>query len=224
MGKKQRRSQKLSREDKQAQFLDQDGQNQSSASSRPLLVIGIAVVLLLVAGTVFFLTRPSRAIVQGSPRIVSDAVEAPSVQQMVQTDSGGTEIVQAATFGHDPYTLAVADNGVVNLPLSTFEDQQAHHYTFMHQDQPIEFFVLKSDDGVVRAAFNACDVCFLSKKGYTQQGDEVICNNCGRRFPADQINEVEGGCNPAPLKRTIQGDSLLIQAQDIVDGWRYFSS
>ena len=97
-------------------------------------------------------------------------------------------LVSAATQGHDPYPLVVAEDGVVRLPLSTFDDYEAHYYTYMHEGQPIEFFVLKSKDGVVRAAFNACDVCFAAKKGYTQDGDEMICNNCGRRFPADQIN------------------------------------
>ena len=110
----------------------------------------------------------------------------------------------------------------MRLPLATFDDYKAHHYTYMHEGRPIEFFVLKSKDGVVRAAFNACDVCFLSKKGYTQDGDEMVCNNCGRRFPADQINDVHGGCNPSPLSRIVEGDTLVIQVEDIVDGLGYF--
>ncbi len=84
----------------------------------------------------------------------------------------------------------------MRFPLSTFDDYKAHHYTYMHEGHPIEFFVLKSKDGVVRAAFNACDVCFAAKKGYTQDGDEMICNNCGRRFPADQINVRPGRLQP----------------------------
>jgi uncharacterized membrane protein len=75
---------------------------------------------------------------------------------------------------------------------------------------------------VVRAAFNACDVCFPAKKGYHQEGDEMVCNNCGSRFPADQINEVRGGCNPSPLERMVESDTLVIQEQDIIAGLGYF--
>jgi uncharacterized membrane protein len=221
MSKKESRSRGISRQSKQAQFLDQNVEKKNVSSGR-FVVVGFVVVLMLVAGAVFFLTRPSNSLVQASPRIISDAAEAPSAQETVKTEAGA-ELVRAATFGHDPYTLATAQDGVVRIPLSTFVDEEAHHYTFMHEGQPIEFFVLESQDGVVRAAFNACDVCYLSKKGYTRHGNEVICNNCGRRFPADQINEVQGGCNPAPLNRNIQNDSLLIQASDIVEGLRYFS-
>ena len=131
-------------------------------------------------------------------------------------------LVSAATQGHDPYPLAVAEDGALQFPLSTFDDYAAHHYTYMHEGRPIEFFVLKSKDGVVRAAFNACDVCYLSKKGYTQEGDVMICNNCGRRFPADQINVVHGGCNPSPLDRSVEGDSLIIKVEDVVRGQEYF--
>jgi uncharacterized membrane protein len=74
----------------------------------------------------------------------------------------------------------------------------------------------------VRAAFNACDVCFASRKGYRQEGDEMVCNNCGNRFPSNQINEVRGGCNPSPLTRTLDGDTLVILVDDIAEGLRYF--
>jgi uncharacterized membrane protein len=117
--------------------------------------------------------------------------------------------------------LPVRD-GAVRLPLATFDDGQAHTYTYDADGVEIEFFVLKSSDGVIRAAFNACDVCFLAKQGYRQEGDEMVCNNCGQRFPSGRINEVRGGCNPSPLERTIEGDELVIRVDDILAGSGYF--
>jgi len=66
------------------------------------------------------------------------------------------------------------------------------------------------------------DVCFQAKLGYRQEGDVMICNNCGRRFPTDQVNEVQGGCNPSPLNRTISGDSLIILDTDLAQGLSFF--
>ncbi|MBU1050295.1 DUF2318 domain-containing protein [Candidatus Bipolaricaulota bacterium] len=129
----------------------------------------------------------------------------------------------AATLGHDPYALVEADElGWVQLPISTFDDYAAHYYTYMFGDQPIEFFVLKSADGVVRSAFNACDVCYRSLKGYSQDGQIMVCNNCGSQFPADQINIVRGGCNPSPLERSGEAEFLLIHEEDIILGVVYF--
>jgi uncharacterized membrane protein len=130
--------------------------------------------------------------------------------------------VKAATSGHAPYPTVDAKDGAVRLPLSTFDDYKAHFYTYVVDGRSVEFFVVKSQDGVVRAAFNACDVCFQAKLGYRQEGDVMICNNCGRRFPTDQVNEVQGGCNPSPLNRTISGDSLIILDTDLAQGLSFF--
>jgi uncharacterized membrane protein len=129
----------------------------------------------------------------------------------------------AATQGHLPYPLVEADeSGWIRLPVSTFDDYAAHYYTYMLNDRPIEFFVLKSADGIVRSAFNACDVCYRSLKGYGQEGQIMVCNNCGSQFPADQINVVRGGCNPSPLERSVEDDDLVIHEDDIIVGVSYF--
>jgi uncharacterized membrane protein len=37
-----------------------------------------------------------------------------------------------------------------------------------------------------------------------------------------RVNEVKGGCNPAPLNRQLVGDALLIKVADILEGKGYF--
>jgi hypothetical protein len=213
MSTKKDKVQTDSRATKRARFAEKE---KSPGGASPLILIaGIVVALGLIGGTVFALTRP------GSAETASQAGAPAAELDAHRTGSQGL-LVSAATKGHDPYPLVVAENDQVRFPLSTFDDYRAHHYTYMHEGRPIEFFVLKSADGVVRAAFNACDVCFGSKKGYTQEGDHMICNNCGRRFPADQINVLQGGCNPSPLIRTVEGDTLVIGVEDIISGLGYF--
>ncbi len=50
----------------------------------------------------------------------------------------------------------------------------------------------------------------------------MVCNNCGRRFASVQINEIQGGCNPAPLKRSLEKDQVIITKADIAAGQNYF--
>ena len=200
-----------SREQKRARFAKTE--RMPSRSPSALLIVLAAVVVGLGA-------------VYGSTQMLGGRTDpAPPVTGEVEVDSlkaGQALPVAAATSGHEPYPALAAVNGVVRLPLSVFDDGLAHHYTYMNGDQPIEFFALKSKDGVVRAAFNACDVCFRVKLGYHQDGDEMVCANCGRRFPSDRINVVKGGCNPSPLARTVEGSMLVIKVDDIVAGAQYF--
>jgi len=139
----------------------------------------------------------------------------------------GVLIVAAVAFilfGGGPssgFKTLNAEAGVVKIPISEVDDGHAHFYSY-NGSKKINFFVLKSSDGVIRAAFDACDVCYGAKKGYRQEGDVMVCNNCGQRFPSVKINEIKGGCNPAPLNRRVDGNYLILSPQDVETGAFYF--
>lgn len=131
--------------------------------------------------------------------------------------------VVGSSFGlFSRYAEVKGSNGEIRLALSDVSDGKAHFYSYRDGEKTIKFFVIKSRDGVVRAAFDACDVCFAAKKGYTQEGDFMVCTNCGRKFHSTQVNVVEGGCNPAPLARAEVGEHLVIKVSDIKPGGRFF--
>jgi len=112
----------------------------------------------------------------------------------------------------------------VVYPVKTFQDGDARFYSYPAGDGvTIKYFLLKSSDGVIRAAFDACDVCFRAGRGYEQKGDFMVCKNCGRRFASVQVNVVTGGCNPGPLTREIRGDKVILQVKDILEGKSYFT-
>lgn len=118
--------------------------------------------------------------------------------------------------------VSAAQDGKVYFAASDFNDGKAKFYRYQGQSGPISFFVVKSSDGVVRSAFDTCDVCYKALKGYRQEGHEMVCNNCDQRFPTDKVNVVKGGCNPAPLMRQAVGDKIVIAAADIEKGAWYF--
>lgn len=122
----------------------------------------------------------------------------------------------------NPTATANASGDIVSMPLSTFDDGKAHYFQHKSGDITIRYFVIKSADGAVRAAFDACDVCWPAGKGYAQDGDFMVCRNCGQRFHSTRVNEVKGGCNPAPLERKVENGMLVIRVSDIVEGKSYF--
>ena len=122
----------------------------------------------------------------------------------------------------NPTATASASGEIVSMPVSTFDDGKAHYFQHKTGDITIRYFVLKSADGVIRAAFDACDVCWPAGKGYAQDGDFMVCRNCGQRFHSTKVNEVKGGCNPAPLERRVENGKLIIRVSDILEGKTYF--
>jgi uncharacterized membrane protein len=132
------------------------------------------------------------------------------------TGSGKTLFLATAQAAkNDPVTQ-------VSYPVSRFDNGKARFYKYKDGKITIKYFILKSSDGVIRAAFDACDVCWKRGKGYKQKGDYMVCVNCKRKFASVLVNEVKGGCNPAPLTRAIVGDQVVIKVSDILEGKGFF--
>jgi len=111
----------------------------------------------------------------------------------------------------------------VKIPLKSLDSGKALFLESDSEGRKLYYFALKSADGNYRAALDACDVCFRTNRGYRQEGDLMVCNNCGQTFPSNRIGEIKGGCNPHPLANRIEGGQMVIRKTDIVAGKDYFA-
>jgi hypothetical protein len=180
----------------------------------PIVLAGAAALAIV---AVAFALRPSAAAPSASapnaPPAVGDA--GPAATAPTTGPSTGEEAPTQKT-------AVTIEDGAVRLDAGQFADRRARYYTVESAGKTLSFFVLKSSDGAIRAAFDACDVCYPAQKGYHQEGDVMVCNNCGNRFPSARINVEKGGCNPAPLVVRTEGDAIVIQAADLEAGTKYF--
>lgn len=129
----------------------------------------------------------------------------------------------SATEGAQAHAVTAGGGSDVAVDAAPLADGQARFFTYAARDgRQVRFFVVKSTDGVVRAAVDACDVCFRERRGYRQEGTSMVCNNCNKAFPTDRVNEVKGGCNPVPLERELRNGSLVITSAALEQGASYF--
>ncbi|PLY04988.1 MAG: DUF2318 domain-containing protein [Desulfuromonas sp.] len=114
-------------------------------------------------------------------------------------------------------------DGVIRFAVDDFADGKAHYFSFKDGGSEVRFFLVRSTDGVIRAALDSCDVCYREQRGYRQEGDDMVCNNCNQHFRTDLVNVVKGGCNPVPLERQQVGNQILVRAADLANGFGYFA-
>lgn len=150
-----------------------------------------------------------------SPNVVLTVMGVILVVALIYLASTGSSKASAIT-----QVTAIPGSGSspaqIQIPLSEVSSGEAKFYEYKTvSGKPVRFFVMKSSDGVYRAAADACVVCYREKRGYHQEGDDMVCNNCRKHFPSALVNEVTGGCNPDGIQRTIQGDKLLIATSDL---------
>jgi len=122
----------------------------------------------------------------------------------------------------------VVDGDIV-IPVSEVSDK-VRFYPAEINGIELEAMAVRASDGTIRTAFNTCQVCYSSGRGYYKQdGNELVCANCGNRFSMDDIEVSRGGCNPVPITddyKTVNDDEIIIykefleQASVIFQNWK----
>lgn len=108
---------------------------------------------------------------------------------------------------------SIKKDGYLAIPIADLS-QTASFYKADLDGTEVELVALKDSKGNLRTAFNACQVCYSSGKGYyVQDGNYLVCQNCGNSFTIDQVGIASGGCNPWPIldsDRTVTDDEIQI--------------
>ncbi|NTU89949.1 MAG: DUF2318 domain-containing protein [Actinobacteria bacterium] len=72
---------------------------------------------------------------------------------------------------------------------------------------------VRASDGSIRTAWNTCQVCNGSPAAYfVQEGDVLVCRNCGNQFTMDQVGMTSAGCDPVPISGSarIETDAQIL--------------
>lgn len=124
---------------------------------------------------------------------------------------------------------ATNEKGDIVIPIANITEK-ATFYAYDELDNKMEIIAVKASDGSVRTAFNTCQVCYSSGRGYyVQEGNVLVCQNCGNRFRMDEVQVTRGGCNPVPIdkdEKVITASSITItkgfltKAEGIFANWK----
>lgn len=108
--------------------------------------------------------------------------------------------------------------------------QTASFYPVEVEGTPMEVIAVKAPDGSIRTAFNTCQICYDSGRGYYKQdGDQLVCQNCGNQFAMNHVEVEAGGCNPWPIfpeNKTVTEETLTVsydflkETKDIFANWK----
>jgi uncharacterized membrane protein len=90
------------------------------------------------------------------------------------------------------------------------------------------YMAVEAPDGTIRTAFNTCQVCYDSGRGYYKQdGSVLVCQNCGNRFRMNQVEVQLGGCNPVPIfseNKTVTDETITISSEFLTEAKAIFAN
>jgi len=116
-------------------------------------------------------------------------------------------------------TPVTVSAGQVRIPVASVSDGSLHRFSAESDGVTVRLIVIQRPDRTLATAFDACEIC--GSKGYYQKGPNVVCRNCASAIFIPTIG-VRGGCNPIPLESKVEGADLVIPADKLFKGARYF--
>ena len=134
-----------------------------------------------------------------------------------------TLLISACSNGISGNSILDTSKGTIAIALDDITST-VQKYDFDANGVKVTYFAVKGSDGEVRTAFDACDVCG-GKKGYRQQGSDIVCNNCGKVFRIDGLGTQNKGygCWPSYLKHVIEDGNVIISKSELEAGSHRFA-
>ncbi len=123
--------------------------------------------------------------------------------------------------------IGVAKDSDVVIPVKDITETVAFYPAEINGTK-LEVMAVKAPDGTIRTAFNTCQVCYSSGRGYyEQEGDKLICQNCGNSFGMEEVEVTKGGCNPVPITpeyKTVNDDTITISKDFLAEATVIFGN
>ena len=218
------------------------GKNAKSKKNNGLIWVAAAAVILCLAVVVFkglgetkttSKNGASDGISEGA-LVVDQTANQTEVQNANQDASqvdeqAAAQVDEQAADQESVEATVIPEGGSLVIPVADLSTD-ASFFPVEVDGTKMEVIAVKDSDGNIRTAFNTCQICYGSGRGYyVQQGDMLVCQNCGNRFTIDQVEVESGGCNPWPIfedNKTVTEDSIeisyeyLAEARQIFGNWK----
>lgn len=164
--------------------------------------------------------------------LITTAAEYGSVVNVMAAASSTTKTAEkktTKTTGDKEETAKIEKGDSVVIKTDDLSEDAAF-YPIEVDGTEMEVIAVKDSEGNIRTAFNTCQICYDSGSGYyKQEGDTLVCQNCGNSFTMDQVGQTAGGCNPYPIMddgKTVEEDEIQIsydflkESSDIFANWK----
>lgn len=152
-----------------------------------------------------------------------------SIDRNPQTTQPASTVPETQGETNDTVRQPATVQADLVIPITDVTDE-VKFYPVTVDNTKLEVLAVRASDGTLRTAFNTCQICFGSGRGYYKQtADGLQCQNCGNLFSIDEVEIEAGGCNPWPIfdgNKTVDETSITIplsflqESVQIFENWK----
>lgn len=121
------------------------------------------------------------------------------------------------------YTAVTASGDEIAVDVSAIRPGSARLFCYTDDaGKRLRFVLARGTDGKMRSVFDACRECAAFHRGYRLASGELICRECGNRYPVDRMTEGKASCVPVGLPHRDDSAVVRIKTADLKAGRELF--
>jgi uncharacterized membrane protein len=110
----------------------------------------------------------------------------------------------------------VASNPQIRIDIHDLQPGQVHFFAYRNRaGEQIRFLLARDSTGQTKAAFDACQRCYIYHRGYVSSDGNLICRYCGNRYRLETMESGLASCAPVKLPIHVVGQTVSIKSADL---------
>ena len=119
------------------------------------------------------------------------------------------------------YSNPLIEGDKVIIDTGLLGDKRPEFFSMTVNGKNVAFFIIKINDSV-ESYIDACQNCYLFKKGFKVKDSYIICRHCTSEYAIDTLEAGLTSCHPMPLKGELKGGEYYISLKEIKKAAKYF--
>ena len=124
--------------------------------------------------------------------------------------------VSLSAMARGPEFIPVSATPSINIATSDLGRGDVRFFTY--RDRPgnqIRFLLARDSTGRIKGALDACQRCYMYRKGYVSSRGDLVCRYCGNRYRLEAMESGIASCVPVKLPFDITGHIVTIKPADL---------
>jgi uncharacterized membrane protein len=118
-----------------------------------------------------------------------------------------------------PQFTPISTNPSISIETNDLRSGDVQFFAYRDRaGEQIRFLLARDSTGQIKAAFDACERCYMYHKGYVSSGSNLICRFCGNRYKLKAMESGLASCVPVKLPIQVTGQSVKIKSADLERG------
>ncbi len=115
-----------------------------------------------------------------------------------------------------PQFTPVDANALARIGINDLRPGEVRFFAYRDRaGEQIRFLLARDSTGRTKAAFDACQRCYVYHKGYVNSGEDLVCRYCGNHYRLEAMESGLASCVPVKLRVHVTGQTVSIKSADL---------